>query len=309
MSKGMKGIGVTALVVVITFVLVLAFFGGMKRTAPTVVAARALPAGAKLTAQDVRVVQIHRSARLPGAFRSPDEVVGKILAVARAAGDQITQDMIGAGAYGLPAQLDPDTRAVGVRVDRASGVLGDLRPGDRVTVIGILDPAELGIGRQGGGYGEAEATPEPGPVARVALSGLKVLLVPREFRYEERRGEGLAPVSQRTNEGVILLEAPVTPITLTVQTAEGMTDTLTVSPVELLALLDAKGKIYLALEPLEGAGMVSVGVSARDILDFALQGPPVLPTPTPTPTPTPRRGVRPPRATSTATPAGKGGTP
>ena len=316
MSKGMKGIGITALVVVITFVLVLAFFGGMKRTVPTVVAARALPAGAKLTAQDVRVVQIHRSARLPGAFRDPAEVEGKILAVARAAGDQITQDMIGAGAYGLPAQLAPDTRAVGVRVDKASGVLGDLRPGDRVTVIGILDPAELGLEQQASAYVEVEqmspsfASGSPGPVARVVLSGLKVLLVPQSFRYEESpQGSRLRPVSQRASEGVILLEAPVTPITLTVQTAEGMTDTLAVSPVELLALLDAKGTVYLALEPLEGAGMVSVGVSARDILDFALQGPPVLPTPTPTPTPTPRRGARPPRGTPTPTPAGKGGTP
>ncbi len=307
MSKGMKGIGVTALVAFITFVLVLAFFGGMKRTEPTVVAARGLPAGTKLTAADVRVVQVHRSARLPGAFRDPTEVEGKILAIARAAGDQITQDMIGAGAYGLPAQLPPHTRAVGVRVDRAAGVLGDLRPGDRVTVIGILDPAELGISGHGGGYGTEEPTPEPGPVARVVLSGLKVLVVPQAFRYEERNEAGLAPVSRRTGEDVILLEVPVTPITLTVRTSEGMTDTLTVSPVELLALLDARGRIYLALEPLEAAGTVSVGVSAADILNFALEGPPLLPTPTATPEPEPDVFIPRPTPTPTATPAGKGG--
>ena len=323
MSKGMKGIGITALVVVITFMLVLAFFGGMKHTVPTVVAARPLAAGTKLTARDVRVVQIHASARLPGAFRSPDEVVGKVLAVARAAGDQITKDMIGAGAYGLPAQLDSDTRAVGVHVNRASGVLGDLRPGDRVTVIGILDPSELGLEQRADVYAEVEMTSPtsasgharltggPGPVARVMLSGLKVLLVPQSFRYRETtQGGKLMPVNRRTNEDVILLEAPVTPITLTVHTSEDVTDTLTVSPLELLTLLDAKGRIYLALEPLERAGEVSVGVSAADVLNFALEGPPILPTPTATPTatPAPRKGRKlTPTPTPTAAPAGKGG--
>ena len=301
MSKGMKGIGITAFVAVVTFVLVLAFLAGMKHTVPTVVAARPLAAGTKLTAQDVRVVQVHASARLPDAFRDPGEVVGKVLAVSRAQGDQITQDMVGAGAYGLPAQLAPDTRAIGVHVNKASGVLGDLRPGDRVTVIGILDPAELGLQQQDTGFGMEEPTPQPGPVARVVLSGLKVLLVPQSFRYQETtQGGKLLPVGQRTSEDVILLQAPVTPITLTVRTSEDMTDTMTVSPLELLALLDAKGRVYLALEPLENAAEVSVGISAADIMDFALKGVPVTPSPTLTP-PLPASTRKAPTVTPTPT--------
>ncbi len=313
MSKGMKGIGMTALVALVTFFLVAAFFAGVKRTVPTVVAARPLPAGAKLTARDVRVVQVHASARMPGAFQNPGEVVGRVLAIARAAGDQITAEMVAEGAYGLPAQIAPDTRAVGVRVDRAAGVLGLLRPGDRVTVIGILDPSELNLGQEYGGFDVAEPTPRPGPVARVMLSGLKVLVVPQSFRYQETtQGDRLMPVGRRTNEDVVLLEAPVTPITLTVRAGEDVTDTLAVSPVELLALLDAKGRIYLALEPLEPAGEVSIGVNTADLLDFALEGPPILPTPTPIATPTPRRMPGPTPVpmltpTPTATPAGKGG--
>ncbi len=313
MSKGMKGIGMTALVALVTFFLVAAFFAGVKRTVPTVVAARPLPAGAKLTARDVRVVQVHTSARMPGAFQNPGEVVGRVLAIARAEGDQITAEMVAEGAYGLPAQIAPDTRAVGVRVDRAAGVLGLLRPGDRVTVIGILDPSELNLGQEYGGFDVAEPTPRPGPVARVMLSGLKVLVVPQAFRYQESTDvDQLRPVGRRTNEDVVLLEAPVTPITLTVHAGEETTRTLTV--LELLALLDAKGRIYLALEPLEPAGEVSIGVNTADLLDFALEGPPILPTPTPTPTATPAprrtRQLAPTPAltpTPTATPAGKGG--
>ena len=291
MSKGMKGIGLTAIVAIVTFVLVLAFFGGMKRTEPTVVAARALPAGTKLTPQDVRVVFIHRSARLPGAFVDPTEVEGRVLAIARAAGDQITADMVAEGAYGLPAQIAPDARAVAVHVNRASGVLGLLRPGDRVTVIGILDPAELGLEQAYGGF-EEETAPPTGPVARVLLSGLRVLVVPQDFRYEEVDASGLMPVTARRDESVVVLEAPVTPITVTVAARDATTNTLLVSPVELLALLDARGQVYLALEPLEGEVRASVGVAAMNVLDAALYAPPVITTPTPTPTPTPTRRVR-----------------
>ena len=287
MSKGAKGIGITALVAFITFVLVLAFFGGMKRTEPTVVAARALPAGTKLTSQDVRVVYIHRSARMPGAFEDPAQVADKVLAIARAAGDQITAEMVAEGAYGLPAQIAPDTRAVAVRVNRASGVLGLLRPGDRVTVIGILDPAELGLEQVFGGFGE-EVSPPTGPVARVLLSGLKVLVVPQDFRYEEINMGELVPVTARRDESVVVLEAPVAPVTVTLNAQDDMNETLLVSPVELLALLDARGQIYLALEPLEGTVTASVGLAAADILDAALRAVPIVPTPTVTPTPTRR---------------------
>lgn len=303
MGKGVKGIGITAVVALVTFILVLAFFGGMRRTEPTVVAARPLAAGTKLTAQDVRVVYIHRSARLPGAFADPAEVEGKVLAIARAAGDQITAEMVAEGAYGLPAQIAADARAVAVHVNRASGVLGLLRPGDRVTVIGILDPAEFGLNQTFGIPGEEGAMPATGTVARVLLSGLRVLVVPQDFRYEETSSDVLMPVTARRDESVVVLEAPVTPITFTVTVQDTMTDTMQISPVELLALLDARGEVYLALEPLEGGVTASIGVSAADILNAVLHAPPVLSTPAPTPTPVPARGGRPAMpATPTPTP-------
>ena len=182
-----------------------------------------------------------------------------------------------------------------------------------MTVIGILDPAELGLEQEASAYveveqvspssasGYARVSGGPGPVARVLLSGLKVLVVPQDFRYEEVDTSGLMPVTTRRDESVVVLEAPVTPITVTVTAQDSMTNTLLVSPVELLALMDARGRVYLALEPLEGGIAASVGLAAADVLDAALHAPPVVPTPTPSPMPTRRvrRNVTP---TPTPTP-------
>ena len=256
---------------VVTFLLSAAFLAAVRASAPTVVAARPLGAGTRLSEADVVVRQIPAAARLPGALSDPKQAVGKVLSFPRAEGDQITAAMLGEGAYGIAAALSPQTRAVAVKVDQSSGLLGILRPGDRVTVIAVVDPSELGFARSAPAPAAAVTGtlegPPAGPAARVALSGLKVLLVPSTFRYEEEspaRGgpAALAPLrSLSAREGVVLLEAPIEPV----EAAPG----LRISPVELLALLDAKARIHLALEPPEGGAPVSVGVTLERIASFA----------------------------------------
>jgi Flp pilus assembly protein CpaB len=259
---------------VVTFLLSAAFLAAVRASAPTVVAARPLGAGTRLSEADVVVRQIPAAARLPGALSDPKQAVGKVLSFPRAEGDQITAAMLGEGAYGIAAALSPQTRAVAVKVDQSSGLLGILRPGDRVTVIAVVDPSELGFARSALAPAAAVTGtlegPPAGPAARVALSGLKVLLVPSTFRYEEEspaRGgpAALAPLrSLSAREGVVLLEAPIEPV----EAAPG----LRISPVELLALLDAKARIHLALEPPEGGAPVSVGVTLERIASFASGG-------------------------------------
>jgi hypothetical protein len=102
----------------------------------------------------------------------------------------------------------------------------------------------------------ATATPSPeaplSPLAHLSLSGLKVLVVPQAFRYEELppqgAGEallgGAAFASGGQQEGVILLQAPLAPIQVT--------EDLAVSPAVLLALLNEVATIHLALEPAAG---------------------------------------------------------
>ena len=308
MKKGARNITITAVVAIVTFLLVALFFAGMRNTKRIVVATHALAPGTRITAADITVRKVHAADYLPGALSSPAAVIGKVIAFARAGGDQITADMIGTGTYGISAQLPPDERAIAIQVTKAEGLAGIVRPGDRVTAIAIIDPQQLNMSNYGAmAATSGNATPVvPSTSARVVLTGLKVLMVPDSFRYVEQSNKSnLAPMRSNSNSGVILLEAPVTPVTMTLSVTDGVTNTVMVSPVELLALLNDKGKIHLAMEPVSGSHEVSVGVSLGNMLTFAEEAPPILPSPTPTVTPTPFFGKA--KATVTPTPKAKKG--
>lgn len=290
MKKARSSLVVIGALALITFVLVAGVLAAAQKKAPVVVAARALEAGTKLSLADVEVQQIHAGAVLEGAFETVEDVVGLVITVQRMPGDQLTADMVGDAAQNALAQaLDPDYRAVAIHVDQASGLAGLLRPGDTVSVVGIVDPSTLG------GMGIQRAT---GAGAKVLLTNLKVLFVPYEFRYRElnteESGSAMSPVMSSSSDrekGVIVLSVPVQPITVTWQistivpvaagvrpsgttsptvsssgtttetvlvgaptttASEAVLDanpTLRVSPVELLALLDSQAAIYLVMEP------------------------------------------------------------
>lgn len=273
------GIGVLGL---ITFAVVLAFLSGISRTAEVVVASRGLPAGTRLTAEDVALKRIHASAVLHDALTDPAGAVGQVLSAPRLAGEQIPRSLVGDRALsGIAATLPPDWRAIAVRVDQATGLAGILQAGDWVEAVAVLDSNDL-----------AFATTEDGPgtLSRIVLHDLQVLLVPQAFRYEEAPADAsgslaLAPVRTTASaqaSSVIVLGAPVTPTMIailpveppkvkTLGADEPMTPTLLASPVELLALLNAKGTIHLALQPVERAIIPTNGVAWNDLLrDLAL---------------------------------------
>ncbi len=290
MKKARSSLVAIGALALITFVLVAGVLAAAQKKAPVVVAARALEAGTRLSLADVEVVQVHAGAVLEGAFETIEDVIGLVITVQRLPGDQVTADMVGDAAQNALAQaLDPDHRAVAIHVDQASGLAGLLRPGDTVSVVGIVDPSTLG------GMGIQRAT---GAGAKVLLTNLKVLFVPYEFRYRELNtddsGSAMSPVMSSSSDrekGVIVLSVPVQPITVTWQistvvpvvpdvrpsgttsttvdasgtttetvlvgaptttASEAVLDanpTLRVSPVELLTLLDSQAAIYLAMEP------------------------------------------------------------
>ena len=132
-------------------------------------------------------------------------------------------------------------------------------------------------------------------LSRVVLKDAKVALVPQSFRYEElpEDGEGMSLVqasAASSTEGTIVLAVPATPITFTLSfsdTAEADDETTTtsygvvglldegeavepevvsISPVELLALLDSQGEIYLALSPEERIEVDTPGLAMRDLV-------------------------------------------
>lgn len=282
-SKGTRALLITVGGGLIVFVLLAAFLGSLRSTRPTVVAVKPLPAGARLTADVLAVKEIHSSARLPNALSSIQDAEGQVLTVARSAGDQITADMLGDQAtVGIAAQLETGHRAVAIRVTQSSGLAGIIRPGDRVAVVAIIDPQQAGVESffqplqpEVNLEAEAEAgemiTPTvQSTVAYMVISGLRVLLVPQAFRYEEVLPEedssGLFAIARTTasaqQESVILLDVPVKPVEVA-----GMQ----ISPATLLPLLDAKAQMYLLLEPVEEDGIrVTTGTNLGELYQSIL---------------------------------------
>lgn len=277
MKKGARTLLVVAGGGLAVFLCVLVFLASVRMTRPVVVAKQALPAGARLTAEYVEIREIPAQAILPNAATSLEEVDGQVLTVARAPGDQITKDMLGDQAVvGLENQIRPGHRAVAVHVNQASGLVGIIRPGSRVSVVAIVSPEALGtfgfqpvqsVGEITGTTTVTETVQPPSTVANVVVSGLNVLLVPYTFRYQEvlpSEEEGIFSTAfttmGATQESVVLLEVPVAPVEI----APG----IWMSPATLLPLLDANDKtqLYLILEPARDDGVrVTVGAELGDL--------------------------------------------
>ncbi len=271
------------LLLTLAFLAVLVTFFVLRSTVrPTlvVVARQDLSAGTLLTADLLEVKTIPRGGVPAGSFTTIADLTGKTLAVERVAGDPITSYVVGdeSSASGIPAMLEPGTVAIAVKVDQATGLAGVLRPGQKVTVIGIIDPSVIKQGQLGyysapapdlaatasaetGGVGPTPtpaptATTQPpiSPAARVTITGLKVLVVPQSFRYQEvtssESDTGSSPflpartTSQAQNSNVVLLQASIKPV----EVAPGVFS----SPAEVLALLNDTATIHLVLEPSSG---------------------------------------------------------
>lgn len=258
---------------ILAFILTYALLSGVVSPKPVVVAAVDLAAGTRLTANVLEVRTLPANAIPEGAYTTLEEAEDKVLTTARVAGDPITDYVAGENsASGIPAQLAPNTVAISIKVDQATGLAGVLRPGQYVTVIAIVDPsgiqqnslqsisspvleAPAAASSSGATPTPLPPTPTPQPpvsaAARIVITGLKVLVVPQSFRYEEAatvEGQDNFLTARTTvslqQSSVVLLEAPVTPVEI----APGVL----ASPAELLALLNQTAVIHLALEPADG---------------------------------------------------------
>jgi pilus assembly protein CpaB len=106
-------------------------------TKELVVATRELPMGAKITAQDVRLVDYPEQAYPAGGFDSIDNVLERsvvqpILVNEAVVGGRVTEP--GAG-VGLAPKIPEGMRAVAIAVNQVSGVSGFLLPGSKVDVL------------------------------------------------------------------------------------------------------------------------------------------------------------------------------
>jgi Flp pilus assembly protein CpaB len=254
LSRLILMIGVPAII----FLLVLAFLSSARATAPVLMVQRPLQPGSRLDEGAVVRQELPAAAILPGAIDDPEQVLGQTVTIGRLPGDQLTADMVGGEALSaIAASLEANHRAVAVRVDRAGGLAGMLQIGDRVTVVGLIDPAKLQLRQANsptklqvtGGVAVQEEPETPSPAAMVLVPNLRVLLVPQSFRYQEAmpgQEQELLPAftsSQAQEAGVILLDVPLQPQPI-------VPHGLAMSPAELLPLLHAYGRIHLLLDHL-----------------------------------------------------------
>jgi Flp pilus assembly protein CpaB len=263
---------------VVVGLMVFALLNGVIRPTQVVVAKVAIAPGTILTDKLIELRTIPMGAKPADALTKVEDGVGKMLAVGRAPGDMVVQAVLGeiAGA-GIPAELPEGHVALAIHVNQASGIAGLLRPGQTVTIVGMLSPdllkdnpisvatgpmTDFGLPTASPThipnmpFATPTTTPTPAPphspLARLAVTGVRVLMVPQSFRYEEvpsGASEDQLYSSARTSmsaqEGsVIVLDLPTTKI----EVAPG----LWTDAVSLLAALDQYGSIHLALEPAGG---------------------------------------------------------
>ena len=271
---------VAIILAVIVGLMVIALLNGVIRPTQVVVAKIAIAPGTILTDKLVELRTIPMGAKPDDALTKVEDATGKMLAVGRAPGDLVVQSVLGeiAGA-GIPAELPEGHVALAIHVDQASGVAGLLRPGQTVTIIGLLSPDLLKSNpvsvfagpsadfiptkiesTTSSGLLVATATPTPTPtpappssaVVRLAITGLHVLMVPQSFRYEEVPAGASSDqlysstgTSMSAQDGsVIVLDVPTTKI----EVVPG----LWADPPSLMSALDKFAAIHLALEPAGG---------------------------------------------------------
>jgi pilus assembly protein CpaB len=255
---------------VIAFVVVIVIL----RPAPSlevVVAARDLTSGHTIESEDVTLERIPKELVPSNAFFQASDVVGKTLSMNRTQGDLILPVHLGEA-----VALQPDERAIAVKVVDATGLAGLLREGDRVGVTVTL---------------LVQGTGEMGAFSKVAIENLRVLYLSPEFRASDPMSVLSTPDplsasganSSRAREGAVVLAVPVTAQAVAYDLAamdpSGTVQSRTVNALELLSAVGASenAQVSLYLMPPNANPFTTSGLWLPDLI--------VRLTPTPTPTP------------------------
>jgi pilus assembly protein CpaB len=114
---------------------------------PTVVAASDIAAGTRLSAEMLTVTNVPEADRLAGSFGSTEGLINSVTKVSLLKGEQIVASKVVTGdtavEFGdnppLTLQLENGQRAVSVQLSSLIGAGGNVRPGDFVDVILIVE--------------------------------------------------------------------------------------------------------------------------------------------------------------------------
>jgi pilus assembly protein CpaB len=141
-------------------------------TVNVVLARTDVTVGSALTGQQLRTVEWPKDYAPRGAFHDEDQLIGRVLRRALADGEPILEPSLlpeGAEA-GLVSVINPEARAVSVKVDPVIGVAGFVNPGTRVDVLATLRNL---------------ATSQKVPYTKVVLQDVPVLAIDQKMEEAE----------------------------------------------------------------------------------------------------------------------------
>ena len=150
MNRGVRALLVVVIALVMAAVASYAMYRGIQRipvrevevaSTPVAVAAKALPVGALVGPNDVKLAAWPAKSPVQGAFATADEVVGRGLLAPVLENEPITSAKLApreSGA-GLAPTIPIGMRAVSVKVNEVIGVAGFLVPGAHVDVVATVE--------------------------------------------------------------------------------------------------------------------------------------------------------------------------
>jgi pilus assembly protein CpaB len=148
---------------------------GPLETVPVVIARVSVPVGSTLLPNQLDTAQWPRSHTPEGVFSSKDAASGRVVRRPLAKGELLLEPALlpeGAAA-GLVSVIQPEMRAVSVKVDAVIGVAGFVKPGARVDVIATLRRIDL---------------KQKLPYTKVVLQDVRVLAIDQKLE-EAQNGE------------------------------------------------------------------------------------------------------------------------
>jgi pilus assembly protein CpaB len=203
-----------------------------------VAASHPLPAGTRVTEDDVKLVPWPERAQLPGSFAKIEQVVNRGVITPMLENEPIADAKLApveAGA-GLPPTIPPGMRAISVRVNEVVGVAGFVTPGTRVDVFVTLKQ------------------PDNSDMTRMVLSNVMVLTAGTKYEQDKDKNK---PEAMPTSVVTLLLKP---------------------EDAEKVVLAATDGQIMLALRnPLDVAPTETQGTRTSTLFGEAPKSAPAVP--------------------------------
>jgi Flp pilus assembly protein CpaB len=178
---------------------------------PVVVATSDIPAGTRLTAEMLGVKNIPSSDKLANAFGTTEGVVDQVTKIPLVAGEQVIPNKL-AGSVGavpigenppLALVVDPGMRGVSVGVSSIIGAGGNIRPGDFVDVVLIVELKPEAL------TPESQGTSDQ--VASTILQNVKVLAIDQNITNPNAETTSDPSEGESADEAATTLTLLVTP--------------------------------------------------------------------------------------------------